>query len=57
MERLYVCANGHAFKVFDEGGDPPADAPEVNFGVTCPECGSIYEVRWPSGRAFKVLAT
>jgi hypothetical protein len=34
MERLYVCVNGYAFKVFDEGDDPPADTPQVYFGVT-----------------------
>jgi hypothetical protein len=57
MERFFVCVNGHSFRVFDEGDDPPADTPEVYFGVTCPSCGSIYEIRWPSNRAFRVLAT
>jgi len=57
MERLYVCGNGHAFKVFDEDDYPAADTPEVYFGVTCPCCGSIHQIRWPMNCAFKVWAT
>lgn len=56
MERFYICVNGHSFKVLDPGVDPREETREVYFGVTCPVCGSIYEIRWPGSRAFKVLA-
>jgi hypothetical protein len=55
MERTYVCPNGHPFRVTDETDKPPTpNTHEVYFGVTCPQCGSIYEINWPSGRTFKV---
>jgi len=47
MERLFVCANRHSFKLLDEGEEPAANSPEFQFGVTCPQCGSITKTpRW-----------
>ena len=61
MKRIFVCGNGHSFKLCDEGDLRGVSLTqnvesEISLGVPCPLCGSLTEVHWPLDRDFQVAA-
>jgi hypothetical protein len=55
MERFFVCKNGHSFRI-ESDEEPTGNEADVYLKVLCPHCAEPYEIRWPSGIAFHVVA-
>jgi hypothetical protein len=54
MERFLMCINGHSIKAMGEG-EEPVDMKETYVTRPCPVCDIPIDIKWPLGRALKVV--